>query len=247
MDRCRGLARFTLIELLVVIAIVAILAAILLPALQSARARVQRASCLSNVRQVGSMHLLYADLNGGVFCLAWDPDGTQWDAKKRYNGPGILSKGLSMRASAVSEKVFACSSADTALHVNKRWSAQFAGFGYNYLLSFKNQADFPPNYRVLKPGKIMHPSRVCILADAAVFMSGTDGRPAPTAFLYPPSSGKGGYADFRHNGSCNVSFADGHAESQSEFFERPADDQGFEERLGYLSKDDRAYDPFFEE
>ena len=63
---------FTLIELLVVVAIVAVLSALLLPALQQAREQGKQAGCMSNLRQIGLAFVMYLQDNSDVFPGGYD-------------------------------------------------------------------------------------------------------------------------------------------------------------------------------
>ena len=81
--------KFTLIELLVVIAIIAILAAILMPALSSARERAKTSSCVNNLKSLAFAMQQYADNNNGraKACTASNSDTKSKNSSLRMVGP----------------------------------------------------------------------------------------------------------------------------------------------------------------
>jgi prepilin-type N-terminal cleavage/methylation domain-containing protein/prepilin-type processing-associated H-X9-DG protein len=192
---------FTLIELLVVIAIIAILAAMLLPALTQAKKKADVASCLSNLRQMGIAINLYTNDNNDRYPYA--PSG--WPRTPFVDFWKLVDPYISTNNRAF----FRCR-ADRGLGFNFEWVIRHGSgiiatnellfpCSYHYYLSFHSRDDtsVPAIRRV---HEVRFPTQKAL---AVCFASSPGGVYAP--YLQTPSYGHG-------TKGMSLLFADGHAE-----------------------------------
>jgi prepilin-type N-terminal cleavage/methylation domain-containing protein/prepilin-type processing-associated H-X9-DG protein len=218
---------FTLIELLVVIAIIAVLASLIMPAMNSVRARANQTKCLNNLRQWGQVIGLYVANNNGQ--VAWESWADSTDSTKPYVQEwGALVNNSNLQTQYQMDSKIGSKSVNIKQFFSmcpsayRQWDGNSAVATYSFVDPTENgqPLGIDPTTNKSQPivlSRVNAPSQLLLMTDST--LAPTDGTNAniTTAAdfdsrVIPLCNGTDKQNGIRHSGGVNMLFADFHQE-----------------------------------
>ncbi len=202
---------FTLIELLIVIAIIAILAGMLLPALNASKKKAKMVQCVGNLRQLGQAANNYADDNYAWYCHGNGTTNFLFYYKVSTK-KGCLGDYINQKPDpdyGVAPMLICPLGTRKGLRPYKS-SEQFS-YGFNtYLVA----VSLPTTKQIDRRDRVRNPSGRMLLSELGYddWLHVSYNYPAGNRGWAGAQESRANYTAFRHNRSCAVIFVDGHVE-----------------------------------